>query len=78
MTMVLSFFLRTLWDAVLNTRYWDGSTPTERGKFEHDLYLQTRPEWIEIKPPQDDVDKYDQFKPHVSLVKLVVLTVGEA
>lgn len=53
----------------LNTRYWDGSTPTERGKFEHDLYLQTRPEWIEIKPPKDDVDKYDQFKPHVSLVK---------
>lgn len=53
----------------MNTRYWDGSTPTERGKFEHDLYLQTRPEWIEIKPPKDDVDKYDQFKPHVSLVK---------
>ena len=69
MTMVLSFFQSTLWDKALNTRYWDGSTPTERGKFEHDLYLQTRPEWIEIKPPKSDVDKYDQFKPHVSLVK---------
>ncbi|KAK8796211.1 hypothetical protein WA171_004172 [Blastocystis sp. BT1] len=53
---------------ILLSAYWDGSTPTERGKFEHDLYLQTRPEWIEIKPPKDDVDKYDQFKPHVSLV----------
>ncbi|KNB46100.1 hypothetical protein JH06_0280 [Blastocystis sp. subtype 4] len=41
---------------ILLSAYWDGSTPTERGKFEHDLYLQTRPEWIEIKPPKDDVD----------------------
>lgn len=31
-------------------RYWDGSSPSDRGKFEHDLYFQSRPEWVEIKP----------------------------
>ena len=46
----LSFFLRKLCCHVLTKSYWDGSSPSDRGKFEHDLYFQSRPEWAEIKP----------------------------
>ena len=49
--------------------YWDGSSASERGRFEHDLYLQSRPEWAELKPSKEDADKVDQFKPHISLVE---------
>lgn len=52
-------------------RYWDGSSAAEKGRFEHDLYLQSRPEWAELNPSKDDVDKVDQFKCHISLVEYV-------
>ena len=53
-------------------RYWDGSQAAERGKFEHNLYLQTLQEWSEIKPNKEDVDKVDQYKTHVALVEYVL------
>lgn len=53
-------------------RYWDGSTPAQRGKFEHDLYLQTLPEWGEIKQ-YSNKEKLgqEQYKSHVALVESV-------
>ena len=45
-----SFFPRRLYCYLIIESYWDGSSPSDRGKFEHDLYFQTRPEWAEIKP----------------------------
>ena len=57
-------------------RYWDGSSAAERGKFEHDLYLQSRPEWAELKPSKEDVEKVDQFKCHISLVECVAQEKG--
>lgn len=45
-----SFFPRKRYCHLMIESYWDGSSPSERGKFEHDLYFQTRPEWAEIKP----------------------------
>ena len=54
---------------VILSRYWDGSTPAERGKFEHDLYLQTRPEWAEIKAYSNETVLDDnQYKAHVAIV----------
>ncbi|KAK8806922.1 hypothetical protein WA588_005721 [Blastocystis sp. NMH] len=54
---------------ILLSTYWDGSSASERGKFEHDLYLQTREEWGEITPSKEDTGKYDTYKTHVSLVE---------
>lgn len=45
-----SFFPRKRYCHLMIESYWDGSSPSDRGKFEHDLYFQTRPEWAEIKP----------------------------
>lgn len=51
-------------------RYWDGSTPAQRGKFEHDLYHQTLPEWGEIMQYSKDKPLgQEQYSSHVALVE---------